>query len=85
MVDITITLAFIGEAEIWCAYACLVPFFGEGRFEDALSVERVGSDAEESVDNRTARDAEVVAEVTVCLVALAVVETDLSEVAGRLS
>ena len=53
--------------------------------DDALSVERLRDDAKESLNERTAGDADTVAEVAIALATGSIVLTDLPEVGWRLA
>ena len=78
-------LALILIVEIGSLDTGMLPRRRETGADDALAIERLGNDAEESLNQRTAADADTVAEITIALPSGSVVVADLSEIGGALA
>ena len=85
LVDGLVALTLVLIIYIRCTHRCRIPGFGESRTNDATTIQGIGLDAKESLQHRTCRDADAVAEVAVALATGSIVLADLAEVGGRLA
>ena len=81
LVDVLVAFAAEGIAQVRGLDGSLLPFVGESRLEDAHAFERIGQDAEQTVDDGPGGDADVVGEIAVGFVLGLVVVADLAEIA----
>ena len=78
VIDITAVLAFECIFQVRCLHMDRIPVRGEAGTDDALAVQCLGNDAEETLNQRPATDADAVAKVAIALPTGRIVVADLS-------